>query len=101
MNFVLIVNNNTWVGLFNVGNPVCDSLAIETQFCVLKSIKKAHEVSEKTSEHQKSIKIRDRNFVFCGRVLFVSFNIKRLNAEPVYESWMSDHDIVFADLEID
>ena len=32
--------------------------------------------------------------------IFVSSNIKILNAEPVYESWMSDHAIVFADLEI-
>ena len=32
--------------------------------------------------------------------VFVSSNIKILNAEPTYESWMSDHAIVFADLEI-
>lgn len=32
--------------------------------------------------------------------IFVSSNIKILNAEPAYESWMSDHAIVFADLEI-
>ena len=32
--------------------------------------------------------------------VFVSSNIKIINAEPVYESWMSDHAIVFADIEI-
>ena len=32
--------------------------------------------------------------------IFVSPNIRILNAEPVYESWMNDHAIFVADLEI-
>ena len=32
--------------------------------------------------------------------VFVSSNIKIVNAEPVYEPWMKDHAIFVADLEI-
>ena len=32
--------------------------------------------------------------------VFVSSNIKILDAEPVYEDWMDDHAIVWADIEI-
>ena len=32
--------------------------------------------------------------------IVVTPNIKILNAEPVYEPWMNDHAIVFADLEV-
>jgi hypothetical protein len=48
-------------------------------------------------KHQKP---RPQVLFSCGRFFFVSFNIRRINAESVYKSWISDHVIVFADLEI-